>query len=170
MKEKTVLRLDMDGVLADFYNSPTLDGEKRGYGNYPEMYEVGFFRNLPVIPGAREAVTALLECGLYDISILTQPVKESAHSYSEKVEWIAEHFPELSNHIIMTQDKSELSRAGDLLMDDNIKWSEGWNKHGGLFLHFDEDTDPVIEWDLWLEYLTPQTKPKNLRAEVAINA
>lgn len=138
--------VDMDGVLADFYSHPKLGGEKRGYGNYPEMYEPGFFLALPPIKGALEAMDILLKEKNLDIWILTQPVKETSYSYAEKVEWIKKYLPSLEGKIVMTQEKSHLAGRGLTLIDDNPKWGSGWVARGGFFLLFNEEKCPVENW------------------------
>jgi 5'(3')-deoxyribonucleotidase len=153
MKQK--LYLDMDGVIADFYNSPMLSGPKRGYGNYPEMYRAGFFYTLPPVEGALDALERILRMPHLDVWILTQPVKESAHSYSEKAMWVMKHIQPLSHKIIMTQNKTALARHGDVLVDDHAgKWQEGWESHGGVFIHFDEEKCPKWNWENVIQRLT----------------
>jgi 5'-nucleotidase len=144
MKRK--LFFDMDGVLADFINSPMIkNGKDRGYGEYPEMFEKGFFLNLPLIEGALVNVRRYAK--EYDVYILSQPVQESSHSYTEKVTWIHRYFPELSDKIILTQDKGLVARAGHILVDDNKeKWEGPWTKHHGIFFHFKPNKKPSHNW------------------------
>lgn len=144
--------LDMDGVLASFNDSHFFNGKRITYYNHPEMYEEGFFESLPVMAGARKAVRHLMNN--HDVWILSQPVKTSAHSYSEKALWTFKHFPELSDKIILTQDKIALSKTGAILIDDNAKkWKDGWEKNGGIFLHFDDGKEPLDNWKRVFEFL-----------------
>lgn len=142
------LFVDMDGVMADFYNSPMLEGaSRRGYGEYPEMYREGFFFGLPPIPGAIEAVRYLTTLPNLEVWVLSQPVQETPHSYSEKVRWIKHYLPQLEGKIILTQEKEHLSAPGRVLVDDNEKkWGDKWRRQGGEFLHFLEDEDPTFQW------------------------
>lgn len=120
----------MDDTIADFQGSEKF---RDGF-NVVYMYEPGFFRDLPVIPGALVAVREIMRMG-YDVHILTQPLAESPHSYTEKVQWVALHFPDLINKISMTQDKGLF--RGDYLIDDNlIKWQVKFNENGGIFVHY----------------------------------
>lgn len=129
---KKIVFIDLDDTIADFSGSPLLpDG-------YPfdvhAMYEPGFFLSLKVIPGALSAVREIIRMG-YDVHILSQPVAESSHSYSEKVQWVGLHFPELITKINLTQYKGLFK--GDYLIDDNKeKWKDKFEANGGKFVWF----------------------------------
>lgn len=141
---KKLVFLDMDDVIADFLGY--FEGEERGYGFYHEMHEVGFFENLKPMPGSLKNVRKLFHHPTIDLHILSQPVKESAHSYSEKALWMMRHFPELAPRITLTQNKEFLSAPGRFLIDDNhAKWCEKWQEKGGTFIHFDT-SDPHPSW------------------------
>lgn len=129
---KKLIFLDLDDTVANFCDHPVFEGK------YPvdtkHMYEPGFFLSLEVIEGAQVAIRQLIRLG-YDVQILSQPVAESHHSYSEKVQWIALHFPELIGKINLTQDKGLFN--GDYLIDDNEeKWKTKFEANGGRFVHF----------------------------------
>jgi 5'(3')-deoxyribonucleotidase len=142
-KEPYKVMFDMDGVVANFYAG--LGGKRADYYDCSEMYGVGFFENLPVIAGALVFVREIARHN--DVWFLTQPVKDSAHSYSEKVTWVNKHFPEMSGKITMTQDKSLLAGDRRVLIDDNeAKWRNGWVQGGGSFIHFDERITPEENW------------------------
>lgn len=145
MSEKKQLFIDMDDTIADFSGSSLFKKNfqdqvaEAGKRRYPhEMHEPGFFRDLPVIPGAHQWVNALVNSKLYDCHILTKPLKDSSHCYFEKVQWIKAHFPALSGKIILTQDKELLAGKDRILIDDSaFKWKDPWEKKGGLFIHYD---------------------------------
>ncbi len=148
-KSKKILYLDMDEVLADFLAHPSIKTLDR---NPPSMYNPGFFRNLQPVPGALEAVRALMQSGRYDVQILTQPVAESPLSYLEKAQWIWMWIPELGHKINMGQDKSLF--RGDFLIDDNAaKWRDSFEATGGRFIHFRTNIPPKEMWREILEYL-----------------
>lgn len=167
--------IDMDSVIADFVNAPALNGAKnRGYGNYPEMYEVGFFEDLPVIPGALSTVREIIKLfGIENTYILTQPVKETHYSYSEKAAWIAKWFPELSNNLILTQHKGLEAAPGRVLIDDNAeKWKNKWEGGGGTFVWFNTAIDPRREWSQILselQELRAADQERLLVADIEIN-
>ncbi len=105
--------VDMDGVIVDFDRLV----EETGLSG-PVLKKVkGAYRCMKPIPGAIEAVRELIEMG-YEVWIATKPPTGIAHAYSEKVEWIMEHLPELKRHIIITHDKGLLGDEGDFLCDD----------------------------------------------------
>jgi hypothetical protein len=146
---KTIFYIDMDGVLADFCSSPAFKKGDQLVSAPPRMFEIGFFEHLPPIDGALWAVRSLMKNPDLDIYILTQPVKDSICSYSEKAAWVAKWLPELSLKLILTQNKELLSKSGSVLVDDAAwKWKEKWEAGGGTFIHFNiknYDTDRPSE-------------------------
>lgn len=137
---KKVIAIDLDDTTANFLGSEAF---KDGF-DVTKMYEKGFFLNLPPMAGALSGVRSLMRMG-YDVHILTQPVAESAHSYSEKVQWIGLHFPELIGKIHMTQEKG-MFRAEFLIDDNAAKWKEKFEAEGGTFVMFDHHVDHQKEW------------------------
>jgi 5'(3')-deoxyribonucleotidase len=134
MDKKKIIFIDMDDTIADFDGVFKEAGVPCNEFEVHKMYEPGFFFKLKPLPGALAGVRALMRLG-YDIHILTQPVAESAHSYSEKVQWISLHFPDLVSKVHMTQNKGLF--VGDYLIDDNErKWKEKFEANGGKFIHF----------------------------------
>lgn len=149
MKSKVVY-IDMDDTIADFLGAEVF---KDGF-DVAKMYEPGFFRNLKPIPGSQVAVRQLIRMG-FDVQILSQPVAESSHSYSEKAEWIGIYFPDLINKINLTQDKGNF--VGDFLIDDNEpKWKTKFEANGGQFIHIDPKKDMRQEWKRIVELLISQ--------------
>lgn len=157
MKKQTIY-IDLDDTIADFSGEACFGGQKPTNLAVAAMFEPGFFLNLKVLPGAKVAVQALIRMG-YDVQILSQPVAESAYSYSEKVQWIGMHFPELINKINLTQDKGNF--VGAFLIDDNdVKWKDKFNANGGTFVHFDYHAgDHEATWNKVLIYFFLQ-QPK----------
>lgn len=142
---KKIVYLDMDGVLANFWLGV---GRPDAEWNPPEMYVKGFFRNLPVMEGAKEAVAQLLANPNLDVYIASKPDSINMHSATEKFEWINEHFPALIKKIFLTCDKGHLN--GDFLIDDDEdRWKK---KFRGTFLVFDEHK-PIESWDRILHIL-----------------
>lgn len=137
-KLKKTIGIDMDGVIADtethfmdWYEKETgvkvapegrlgvLESE-----GFPDKTAVrrylltpGFFRTIPVMPGAIEAVKKLQED--YEVYIVSAAM-EFPQCLSEKREWLAEHFPFISwKNIIFCGDKSVV--VTDYLIDDHCK-------------------------------------------------
>ena len=105
--------VDMDGVIVDF------DQLKSDLGVDVEALKgmQGAFRRMRPMPGAIEGVRSLIAMG-FEVWIASKPVTGVPHCYSEKVEWILNHLPELKRRIILTHDKGLLGDAGDVLIDD----------------------------------------------------
>ena len=178
---KTVL-IDMDGVLADFDGPlfdlfrPHLDIESpedqtkrfltdhiRTPGQREAMRNVveapGWFRELPVIPGAQEGIERLSEVA--ELIVVSKPLESSATCPSEKFAWISEHFPSLVGKVYLAPDKSRVT--GDFLLDDAIKASwlaratwkpivyrHPWNTYGKYALG---GVVPRASWDRMGELL-----------------
>jgi 5'(3')-deoxyribonucleotidase len=136
MKRKSIA-IDMDNVIADVVTH-FMDWYEKDYGirikpealmgiaetdAFPNnavrkyVYTPGFFRTVPVMPGAQEAVKKLMT--KFDVYIVSAAM-EFPQSLSEKLEWLKEHFPFISwRNIIFCGDKSVI--ATDYLIDDHCK-------------------------------------------------
>jgi len=135
---RKTIAIDMDGVLADvedqilnWYKEETgiimtrqdMKG-KQEEELFPDrtilrkiLNKPGFFRTLPVMDGAKEAVAKLME--EYDIYIVSAAM-EFPLSLFEKREWLTEHFPAISwKNIVFCGDKSIIDT--DYLIDDHCK-------------------------------------------------
>lgn len=149
---KKLVYIDMDDTIADFTGS---DAFKNGF-DVSLMYEPNFFLHLKPIDGALVGVRTIMRLG-YDVQILSQPVAESPHSYSEKIMWMALWFPDLISKINLTQDKGLFK--GDYLVDDNaVKWQNKFEANGGRFVHFgynngDPNRQPnKVMWQLVVQF------------------
>jgi len=135
---KKSIAIDMDGVIADevtqllswyevHYDVKVHPGEiigkheddvvphKDAYTRLSKM--PGFFRTMPVMPGAVEAVKELQE--RFDIYIVSAAM-QYPHCLSEKREWLTEHFPFIDwRHIVFCGDKSIIGT--NYMIDDHIK-------------------------------------------------
>ncbi len=81
------------------------------------VFEAGFFRGVPVMDGAQEAVRELMK--YFDVYIVSAAM-EFPQSLSEKYEWLREHFPFIPwNNIIFCGDKSIVGT--DYMIDDHVK-------------------------------------------------
>ncbi|MGV8878379.1 MAG: 5' nucleotidase, NT5C type [Sphingobacteriaceae bacterium] len=137
IRRKTIA-IDMDGVMADV-EQQFIDWYERDYGvkvsrdalrgisereAFPDKTAVwkfvntaGFFRTLPVMPGAVSAVKKLMED--FDVYIVSAAM-EFPQSLAEKHAWLLEHFPFISwKNIVLCGDKSIIDT--DFLIDDHCK-------------------------------------------------
>lgn len=134
---RRIVFLDMDGVLADFDGAIT-SGVKV---DPPEMFIPGFFRNLKVMEGAKEGVASLLSNPNLEIYIGSKQTSHNTLCATEKMDWVAEHFPELKKNIVLVCDK-KLLRGNFLIDDDVVRWGSEFK---GAFIFFDK-TQPKKEW------------------------
>jgi 5'-nucleotidase len=138
MKIRKTIAIDMDNVIADV-ESHYIDWYEQEYKvridrqsllGMPEtealpdktavmryLFTPGFFRTIPVMNGAKEALKMLSEN--YEIYIVSAAM-QFPQSLSEKYEWLAEHFPAISwRNIVLCGDKSVIGT--DYMIDDHIK-------------------------------------------------
>lgn len=76
----------------------------------------GFFRHIPIIDGAKRAITEMISknISIYFVSI---PTIDNTTCADDKFRWIEEHFgKEMTKRLILTSDKSLVK--GDFLIDD----------------------------------------------------
>lgn len=146
MNRKIILLIDMDGVVAQWYpglvqkyqakypGRPVVPPEEvtEFYveGFYPEEHREdllqiartkGFYRELPLMEGAQEALKDIEENCLdfIDPFICTAPELdfEDLMCHSEKVQYVQEHFGDFwAKQTIITKDKTLV--FGDYLIDD----------------------------------------------------
>lgn len=136
-----LLLIDMDGVLADFEQGlrqkwrqayadvPPLPAAERlsfyASRDYPEYlqsrvgkvcFAQGFFRDLPPLPGAIEAVHTLVAAG-HEVRLCSSPLLQNPYCVDEKYQWVAEHLGQgWMDKVILTKDKTLVH--GDYLIDD----------------------------------------------------
>jgi len=135
---RKTIAIDMDGVIANV-EQQYIDWYERDYGvvvdrktmeglmedeAMPEKGAIakflrtpGFFRTLPVMDGAVEAVKELSQD--YEVYIVSAAMEFPLSLY-EKHQWLAEHFPFISwKNIVFCGDKSIIDT--DFLIDDHCK-------------------------------------------------
>ncbi len=119
--------VDMDGPQADYEREMILSGipSKR------LKLIKGTYLRLTVVPGAREAILALLELPI-EVWTMTKPPDGGLYAATEKIQWQYKHMPELRDRIILTPDKGAIGRPCDYLIDDHPEWANASNFPGTL--------------------------------------
>ena len=158
--------IDMDGVLADTYwefarayerefGRQLTEAELLGKKVYDLpgaahlrnlMHEPGFFRHIPVMAGAREAVGSLYE--RYEIFIVTS-CTEFPTSMADKWAWLREHFPFIpTERMVFCGSKRVI--IGEYMIDDKVSNLSGFGGVGLLFSsmdnHYDAGFHRVDSW------------------------
>lgn len=148
---KPRLFIDMDGVTFDF--EAGMHEAKLSAMEF--KYQKGAYVNLKLVPGAKEAINALVKSGKYDVFFATKPPAHGIHSYSEKAESIRQHFPELVTKLIITCDKGLLGDERDFIIDDRPhKGNLGTFK--GTLIVFDA-ANPLQAWETVKDLLLKET-------------
>lgn len=79
------------------------------------LHDPTFFRHIPLMPGAREAVVALAT--RYELFVASAAMEHPV-SFAAKFEWLREHFPMIPpSHCVFCGDKSII--GADYLIDDS---------------------------------------------------
>ena len=130
----------MDGVIANFAKA----AKEGGWEHRPDKHVD--YRNLEVMPGAKEALMRLNHD--FDIFIASTPPWDRPDMWGAKREWIAEHFPWLKRKLILTHRKDLL--IGDILIDDS-RW-RGQPDFQGDWLWFGT-SQRVLDWPSTLELI-----------------
>jgi 5'-nucleotidase len=80
------------------------------------MDEEGFYARLVPIPGAEQALKAMVKAG-HDVRIVTSPWISNPTCASDKFNWVAKHYgSHWAARVILTADKTLV--VGDFLIDD----------------------------------------------------
>lgn len=140
---KPTILVDMDGPLADFdvhffqrcasegwTLDCTVEAQRHRFAtdHIPNRRErdaaramvdtPGWFRDLPVTPGAQDGLRGLAEFA--EVWICTKPLEANGTCRDDKAAWLAEHFgDEWVQRLILAPDKSMV--RGDVLLDDAPK-------------------------------------------------
>ena len=146
MKEnKKIIFIDMDGVLCDFTKSYRAGLIEDPTQQYPQSKK-GFFLNLDEMTDAIASFRKLQK--QYDVWILTRPSFYNVHCFTEKAEWVLEHFDfDVLKKTIMCGYKSLLK--GDYLIDDTN--NDGQSDFEGKWIEFGSEEYP--DWNSVVEYL-----------------
>lgn len=138
----STILIDMDGVIADWGGAygESLDTFGEEAVNIPRhkeqrsfnlnegrtererqiiaavMVEPNFYTRLQPIPGAQQALKAMLKVG-HDVRIVTSPWVSNPTCASDKLNWIVKHYgSHWGARVVITADKTLV--RGDFLVDD----------------------------------------------------
>jgi hypothetical protein len=144
------LYLDCDGVLADFESGvtallgmPSKEFEKlHGMGRFWQKLARApdFYFGLPLLPDARRLFNAVAH--LNPIILTGLPLGNWAAE--QKVRWAARYFHGTRIITTMARDKRDHAKAGDVLVDDQLRHAHLWEEAGGIFIHH-RNVDETLE-------------------------
>lgn len=181
-----IILIDQDGVIADFEqgilnkfrnlypDEPFVPLEQRTTFYVEEDYSKnirplikgiylspGFYRNLPPVQGALEALTELQE--QHDVFICTSPLSEYQNCILEKYEWVDEHLgKEWVKRLRPERDKT--LTFGDILIDDRPKVTGHLKTPFWQHVLFDQPYNrgsdkPRLNWNNYKEVLATHSLP-----------
>jgi len=151
MQGRKTLFIDMDGVIADFEALAEVWADERNITMQEfldrHMYrEKDFYLNLPLMPGAKEAIEKLDE--KYYIVFLSAPSWGGPDSFTEKRHWVENNFGDtFKKRMDLSFHKGHY--MGHYLIDDRVKY--GASDFIGEHIMFGNREYP--DWDAVLKYL-----------------
>lgn len=119
---------------------------KRRSALYTAAGGLGHFRNLKLLPGAREMMQAAIRLAGKKPHILTAPMKSAPKCEEEKREWVDEHVGGLFDKFYCTQDKHLFAKSKwDILIDDRPKYVNKFREAGGTAIMHTEASKTIAE-------------------------
>ena len=151
--KKTIIYIDMDGVLCDYYSAHKMALKNDPETKYPQS-QYGFFRNLKPMPNALKSVEYLMQQIIFDVYILTAPSVDNPMSYAEKREWVEKYLGmEMVRRLIISPNKG--LNKGQYLIDDH-KDGRGQKDFEGKLIHF--GWDEFLNWGDVIDYFKGKYK------------
>jgi len=147
MEKKPILKIDMDGVTADFAgaikalepNKTLLPNQNSSWVYDVCMANPRIFRTLKPIHGAIETIERLKEH--YEIYFLTTPMSKVPESFTDKFLWLDEHFGEWIHERMILSHRKDMRLTPDknlnvphYLIDDRIV--NGVENFTGIHIHY----------------------------------
>jgi 5'(3')-deoxyribonucleotidase len=141
---------------------------KKAFNNYTsKVFSVaskeGFYKNLPLMPGAKEMLKKAQEISGKKPDILSSPVQGENTSVQEKKDWVNTNFGDLVNKIIIDTDKGKYAKSkNDVLIDDRPKYINAFESSGGSAILHKNYNDTIKEIEKFKQSLTEnKNKMKN---------
>lgn len=135
---------DFKSIFKGEQADPTMAKLKKAWNKYRNLsYSIasrpGHFKNLEMLPGAREMLVRAAELTGKLPKILTAPMESSPTCEEEKREWVEEKLAGLYSDFHCTQDKHLHAKSeNDILIDDRPKYVNKFKAAGGTaILHTD---------------------------------
>jgi 5'(3')-deoxyribonucleotidase len=152
-KPKARLFIDLDGVLADFdkgyekaFGVELLPRAERQGEDVVKWHLIrntpGFFRHLPMMPGALQLWNFASRQGAYILS--GAPDREGSNVQWEKRMWVKKNLGD--NVPVITcpaSEKSLYARPGDVLVDDWEKHMAKWQAAGGVWITYKDHVQAI---------------------------
>ncbi len=145
-----LIYVDLDGVTADLECAIlTKYGSDANIGKIVDT-DPEIFDNLPLIPGAKDGIIALMSQG-HEIYFLSTAPWENPRAWASKRQWVEKHFGiHAYKRLILTHRKDLV--IGDYLIDDRT--ANGAGKFKGIHIHFGKA--PFENWEKIIDYLLTQ--------------
>lgn len=153
--------LDQDGPLADFESGM----RQVGLPAQEAKLLPGFYSQLPLTPGAAQAVAELCAWKHVHVFVATKIPDRNPLAASEKIHWLHAHLPQLEERIIITPNKAVLGGPKRYLVDDRHHKADV-AFFDGHFVHFGSQNYP--DWAAVLERLRREIGPATPAAQALV--
>jgi len=131
--------VDLDGTLVDFKGSVQMLGEDV-HGDQTAMWDAiasapKFWRSLPWLPDGQELWKELEPLRPVVLTGLPSHNTLRKRAEDQKRAWCREHLgPSVEVICVASKDKARYSGLGHVLVDDDQRHRDAWEKHGGHFV------------------------------------
>ncbi len=99
---------------------------------WSELREQGsFYRDLPLKSDARQLFDTVADLN----PVILTGCPKGGWAEPQKEAWAGEHFPGTKMITCAAREKSRYMKAGDVLVDDTLKFRHLWEEAGGIFIH-----------------------------------
>ena len=73
----------------------------------------------------------------------------------QKVRWAAHYFPGTRIITTMARDKRDHAKAGDVLVDDQLRHAHLWEEAGGIYIHHTDATTTLRKLEPYFPIRVP---------------